>query len=106
MDFYGKLLTDKQRDALELYYGGDYSLSEIADDLDISRQGVRDSIKRGEHQLLEMEEKLGLRQRFSEMSVQIDEIIALCEKISAQTNEAADLSDRIRQICLQLKEEL
>lgn len=45
-DFYGDMLTDKQRDVMELYYNDDLSLSEIAENAGITRQGVRDSIKR------------------------------------------------------------
>ena len=53
-DFYGDMLTDKQRDVVELYYDNDLSLSEIAENEGITRQGVRDSIKRAEAQLLDM----------------------------------------------------
>ncbi len=60
LDFYGQLLTDKQREAVEYYYNDDLSLGEIAENLKISRQGVRDSIKRAETVMFEMEEKLGL----------------------------------------------
>ena len=52
LDFYRQLLTQKQSDALDLYYNQDLSLSEIAQHLGITRQGVRDNIKRGEKQLL------------------------------------------------------
>lgn len=55
-DFYGDMLTDKQRDVVELYYDNDLSLSEIAENEGITRQGVRDSIKRAETQMLEMED--------------------------------------------------
>ncbi len=65
MDFYGELLTDKQKDTLELYYDRDYSLAEIAEDMDISRQGVRDFIKRGEKQLYEFEEKLEMVKKYN-----------------------------------------
>ena len=53
------MLTDKQKDALELYYFEDLSLSEIAENMKISRQGVRDSIKRGEEALIHLEDLLG-----------------------------------------------
>ena len=59
-DFYGDMLTEKQRDVVELYYDNDLSLSEIAENEGITRQGVRDSIKRAEAQLLEMEDRLHL----------------------------------------------
>ena len=59
LDLYGEVLTEKQRDVIELYYNEDLSLAEIAQNLGITRQGVRDSIKRGEAVLLDMEAKLG-----------------------------------------------
>ncbi len=59
IDIYGSMLTDKQKDALELYYFEDLSLSEIAENMKISRQGVRDSIKRGEETLIQLEDMLG-----------------------------------------------
>ena len=66
-DFYGDMLTEKQRDMIDLYYGNDLSLAEIAENEGITRQGVRDSINRAENQLPEMEERLGLVRRFREM---------------------------------------
>ena len=54
LDLYGPMLTDKQRDVIELYYNQDLSLAEIAEHEQITRQGVRDNIKRGEAFLLEM----------------------------------------------------
>lgn len=67
LDFYGEMLTEKQREAVELYYFEDLSLAEIADNQGISRQGVRDAIKRSEALLFDMEERLGLAKRFREM---------------------------------------
>ena len=61
LDIYGELLTAKQRDMLELYYTDDLSLAEIAEHYEISRQGVHDSIKRGEETLREYERVLGLK---------------------------------------------
>lgn len=68
LDFYGELLTEKQQKALELYYNEDLSLAEIADDMQVSRQGVRAFIKNGEEHLKRFEEKLGMSVRFSEIS--------------------------------------
>lgn len=76
LDFYGELLTDKQRQALVSYYDEDCSLSEIAENMSISRQGARDFIKRGEAQLLEFEEKLGLAARFMRINQLVDELEA------------------------------
>lgn len=64
LDFYGDMLTEKQRDAVELYYNEDLSLAEIAEHSGITRQGVRDSIKRAEAQLFEYEARLHLAARF------------------------------------------
>lgn len=63
-DFYNSLLTPKQQSYMSLYYQDDYSLGEIAEEYDISRQAVYDNIKRTEAMLEEYEEKLGLLQRF------------------------------------------
>ena len=64
LDFYGDVLTEKQRDVMEQYYNDDLSLAEIADNFGITRQGVRDSIKRGEGIILELEEKVGFAKRY------------------------------------------
>jgi predicted DNA-binding protein YlxM (UPF0122 family) len=64
LDFYQSLLTPKQLSYMELYYLDDYSLGEIAEEYDISRQAVYDNIKRTEQMLEEYEEKLGLFKKF------------------------------------------
>jgi len=60
LDFYKSILSEKQFEALDLYYNQDCSLAEIAQQFGISRQGVRDAIKRGEAELDLLEEKLGM----------------------------------------------
>lgn len=60
LDFYGNLLTERQREIMSLYYEDNLSLTEVANELKISKQGVADSIKRSEKSLYEMEEKLQL----------------------------------------------
>lgn len=67
LDFYGDMLTETQREVVDAYYNEDLSLAEIAQDRDITRQGVRDAIKRAEQQLLDMEDRLGLARRFQEI---------------------------------------
>ncbi|QEY35839.1 YlxM family DNA-binding protein [Caproiciproducens galactitolivorans] len=81
LDFYGDMLTEKQREVIECYYNEDLSLSEIADNQGITRQGVRDSIKRAEFQLLDMEERLGLARRFREVRIGLEQIHAAAQRI-------------------------
>ena len=85
LDFYGEMLTEKQRGVVELYYNEDLSLAEIAEHSRITRQGVRDSIKRAENQLLECEAKLGLWERFLEIRRGLEEISALARDLQAAT---------------------
>ncbi len=73
-DFYGNLLTDKQKDLFDLYYNEDLSLSEIADNIGITRQGVRDGIMRSELLLRNTEDKLGLVKRYSNIQGSLDSI--------------------------------
>jgi uncharacterized protein len=67
-DFYQSLLTPKQQSYMSLYYLDDYSLGEIAEEYDVSRQAVYDNIKRTEVMLEDYEEKLLLFQKFQERS--------------------------------------
>lgn len=63
-DFYGNLLTQKQREVMHLYYEQDLSLAEIAENLGTSRQAVYDTLKRSEKALEKFEEKLGLLENY------------------------------------------
>ncbi len=90
-DFYGEILTDKQQDVIDYYYNDDLSLAEISEHLGITRQGVRDSIKRAEATLLEMEEKLGLAKRFREIQNSLDSIISEANAIDEDTINGASL---------------
>lgn len=79
-DFYGELLTERQREFFDLYYNEDLSLSEIAENSGISRQGVRDVIVRAESAMQEIEDKTGLIRRF----LQMQEHIAAIEKAAGE----------------------
>ena len=105
MDFYGNLLTKKQLDALDMYYNSDLSLSEIAEETGISRQGARDAIKRGEKQLLEFEEKLGLAGRFLDVSKSVDEMNEIIATID-MTEENREKIERIKEISENLSDKL
>ena len=63
LDFYGDILPERKRSVMDMYYNEDYSLAEIAVEIGISRQGVRDIIKKSEEELFFYEEKLGLAKK-------------------------------------------
>jgi hypothetical protein len=90
MDFYGQLLSERQLDMMDMYYNQDLSLAEIAEEIEISRQGVRDSIKRGEKQLFEFEAKLGLVKRFSDITAQIEKMNEIINNLE-DTDEVREL---------------
>lgn len=73
-DFYGDMLTDRQKEFYDLYYNEDLSLGEIAENYDITRQGVRDVIVRAEAILTDFEDKTGLIKRFHTMKQQLQQI--------------------------------
>ena len=83
LDVYGGMLTEKQREMLDFYYNDDLSLSEIAANEGISRQGVRDSIKRGEEALLELEEKIGVTNIVLANQLLLAKVLAKCDEIIA-----------------------
>lgn len=76
-ELYGQLLTQKQAEMLALYYEEDYSLSEIADHYEISRQGVRDNIKRGESSLETYEAQLKLLNRRQKRQTYYQQILSM-----------------------------
>ena len=81
LDLYGDVLTEKQRDVMVQYYNDDYSLAEIAENFGITRQGVRDAIKRGEATLLELEEKIGFAARSRALREGISQLEALAREV-------------------------
>ena len=92
-DFYSALLTPRQKQIAEMYYAEDMSLSEIAEETGITRQGVRDALKKAENQLFDTEEKLGLVKRFQHSQERFDFIIMRLREISRRTG--VDFSDII-----------
>lgn len=76
MDMYGELLTDKQRNYLNLYYDEDLSLAEIAEELDVSRNAVYDNLKRAIHTLEDYEAKLKLLEKHEKRLKLIDQLEA------------------------------
>ena len=92
-DFYGEILTEKQQDVIDYYYNDDLSLAEISEHLGTTRLGVRDSIKRAEATLLEMEDKLGLAKRFREIQRGLDTIISEDHAIEDDSIRGATIRD-------------
>lgn len=100
-DIYGKLLTEKQFEFINDYYNNDLSLSEIAENNNITRQAVRDIIKKGERKLFEYEEKLLFMKKTITQEQKIQAILSELTKI--QTNS----SDRkVESILNSIKKEL
>ena len=81
-DFYGELLTDRQKEFFDLYYNEDLSLSEIAENAGISRQGVRDVVVRAEAYMQEIEDKTGIIKRFEAQRPHLDAIEQAAEELN------------------------
>lgn len=109
-DFYGKILTQKQLSFLEYYYEDDLTLAEIAENEGITRQGVRDAIKRAESQLFECEEKLRFVEKFDEIKKGLRQINDYACQISehnmncAISKDISDLTVKIRALANELSE--
>lgn len=109
-DFYGDVLTERQKEFYDLYYNEDLSLSEIAENSGITRQGVRDVIVRAEAIMTDLEDKTGLMKRFMLMQQQVQAILDAAEKIQTvnyrqyDNPELARLADEITRSAQALKE--
>lgn len=96
-DFYGELLTDKQREYYDLFHNEDLSLSEIAEQVGITRQGVYDIITRAEHTLLAIEDKTGLISRYNEMRADILLAAHLADEIQ-HDSDGGPASEKAREL--------
>ena len=101
-DFYGDVLTDRQKEFYDLYYNEDLSLGEIAENYGITRQGVRDVIVRAEATLTELEDKTGLIKRFHTMKRQLEQI--LTDAGRAAELAARQDSDELETLALRIQE--
>ena len=100
-DFYGALLTDRQRDVMALYHEENLSLSEIAQEYDISRQAVHDTLKKAEQALTEYEKKLGLVEKLliREKAInRIEKEIDSLEEAVRGTDHEKQIDDRLQNI--------
>ena len=89
----GQILSEKKRSVMEMYYNEDLSLSEIAEQIGISRQGVRDIVKKTEEELFFWEEKLGLAKRDIELRGRAERILSLLQR---EQNLSSELTSEIR----------
>ncbi len=106
LDFYGEVLTEKQRDMMQQYFNMDLSLSEIADNFNITRQGVRDAIKRGEGVLTDLEDKIGFARKYRDIVQGIEQVKTLAQNITFYNISSYSVNDdiskaagKIMQIC-------
>lgn len=106
LDMYGVLLTERKREILDYYYNDDYSLSEISELTGISRQGVRDSIKKSEEEIYGYESKLKIVEKYEEASELCEralaKILLLAQSkdsaVSAEAMEIVPLLERLKAI--------
>ncbi|WP_240648992.1 YlxM family DNA-binding protein [Anaerosphaera multitolerans] len=94
LDFYGKLLSEKQLKAMEMYYKYDYSLNEIAEELNISKQAVSNNLKRAEINLNEFENKLGLIELNRENKKKSEDLKNLFKSLKSNSKELDDITLR------------
>lgn len=96
-DFYQALLTPKQRNYMQMYYVEDYSLGEISELSQVSRQAVYDNIKRTEHMLENYEGKLHLFEKFESRMKLIEKVEQMIVKDEV-TSEAQNLINQLKEI--------
>ncbi len=103
-DFYGDLLTDRQKEFYDLYYNEDLSLAEIAENYGISRQGVRDVIVRAEAAMSEVEEKTHLIRRFHRMQEQLSALDAAADRLLDAAGAGKTTDDLAEEVAGVIKE--
>ena len=103
-DFYGELLTERQKEFFDLYYNDDLSLSEIAENYGISRQGVRDVIVRAEAAMDEIEEKTHLIRRFHQSQKELLAIDDAADRLLQAVRAGSCTASTLEEIALSIKE--
>ena len=93
LDFYGDVLTERKKEVLDMYYNEDLSLAEIAEQIGISRQGVRDLIKKAEEELLFLEEKLGLAKKMVTLRHHSDNMVKIAENTELPLEIKAEIEE-------------
>ena len=96
LDFYGDVLSQRKQTVLSMYYNDDMSLAEIADEEGISRQGVRELIKKAEEELLFFEDKLGLFKTFREAQSHLENLSRILEASNANEDAKSEVKELTR----------
>lgn len=105
LDYYGSMLTDKQKECFDMRYNQDMSLGEIAEMLGVSRQAVNDSLTRTEALLRRMEESIGCVKRDRKNRAAVQEILDAAAVLDASSDPAvATMAKRIRAAAQSIKE--
>ena len=102
-DFFGDLLTEKQREYFDLYHNEDLSLSEIAERAGITRQGVYDIISRAEKALAEMEQKTGVVKRWRETMAELDQAETMARELLTLSGSDGRSAGLASELVLKLK---
>lgn len=98
LEIYGRMLTEKQRSVMELYYWEDLSLGEISQDEGITRQAVRDSIKRSEQLLEDFESRLMLAEKITKCRKNCAEICGYAENLKKENRLDESCIDKINEL--------
>lgn len=106
-DFYGEMLTDRQKEFYDLYYNEDLSLAEIGENYSMSRQGVRDAIVRAENYLNELEEKTGIVARFESQMKELTQLEELAGEARKANDDPVveDYLRRMQELIVHMKQE-
>lgn len=106
LECYGSLLTEKQRDIMQLYYYEDLSLSEIAENENITRQGVHDAIKHAEQYLDDFEEKVGFVKKMNAFRESLKNIDQYAEKIEYNNSKYTYSKDTISRYASEIRKNI
>lgn len=102
LDFYGELLTEKQLRIMQMYFNEDFSLGEISEINQTSRQAIHDLIKRCNKLLSDYEQKLQLAKRNNELRENKEQMLSLLDKLKTKDNSSNDIINKIEKIVIDL----
>jgi predicted DNA-binding protein YlxM (UPF0122 family) len=101
-DFYGSLLPPKQREIFRLYYEDNLSLGEIAEEYGLTRQGIHETVKRGEKKLRDFEKRLGLIRKFNQEKQTVDKLKRDIDQLIQKRKEDVQLILKLEQIAREM----